>query len=102
MKKRIVVVGNGMVGHKFIDNLVNHADATADVRADCRAQDAQFREGTPAKNETGTEHDVERISEPQRSHGQHCIARASKDSVDEEDQKDREVASQHGSSERGA
>ena len=27
MKKRIVVVGNGMVGHKFIDNLVNHADA---------------------------------------------------------------------------
>ncbi len=26
MKKRIVVVGNGMVGHKFIDNLVNHAD----------------------------------------------------------------------------
>ena len=27
MKKRIIVVGNGMVGHKFIDNLVNHADA---------------------------------------------------------------------------
>ncbi|HEX7764945.1 MAG TPA: nitrite reductase (NAD(P)H), partial [Cellvibrio sp.] len=27
MKKRIVVVGNGMVGHKFIDNLVNHGDA---------------------------------------------------------------------------
>ena len=27
MKKRIVVVGNGMVGHKFIDNLVNHTDA---------------------------------------------------------------------------
>jgi nitrite reductase (NADH) large subunit len=27
MKKRIVVVGNGMVGHKFIDNLVNHPDA---------------------------------------------------------------------------
>lgn len=27
MKKRIVVVGNGMVGHKFIDNLVNHANA---------------------------------------------------------------------------
>ncbi|HSC68659.1 MAG TPA: nitrite reductase large subunit NirB, partial [Cellvibrio sp.] len=27
MKKRIVVVGNGMVGHKFIDNMVNHADA---------------------------------------------------------------------------
>ncbi len=27
MKQRIVVVGNGMVGHKFIDNLVNHADA---------------------------------------------------------------------------
>lgn len=27
MKKRIVVVGNGMVGHKFIDNLANHADA---------------------------------------------------------------------------
>ncbi len=26
MKKRIIVVGNGMVGHKFIDNLVNHAD----------------------------------------------------------------------------
>lgn len=26
MKTRIVVVGNGMVGHKFIDNLVNHAD----------------------------------------------------------------------------
>lgn len=29
MKKRIVVVGNGMVGHKFIDNLVNHADAAS-------------------------------------------------------------------------
>ncbi len=27
MKKRIIVVGNGMVGHKFIDNLVSHADA---------------------------------------------------------------------------
>jgi nitrite reductase (NADH) large subunit len=27
MKQRVVVVGNGMVGHKFIDNLVNHADA---------------------------------------------------------------------------
>jgi len=27
MKKRVIVVGNGMVGHKFIDNLVNHADA---------------------------------------------------------------------------
>lgn len=27
MKKRIIVVGNGMVGHKFIDNLVNHGDA---------------------------------------------------------------------------
>ncbi len=27
MKQRIVVVGNGMVGHKFIDNLVSHADA---------------------------------------------------------------------------
>lgn len=27
MKKRIIVVGNGMVGHKFIDNLVNHPDA---------------------------------------------------------------------------
>jgi nitrite reductase (NADH) large subunit len=27
MKKRIVVVGNGMVGHKFIDNLACHADA---------------------------------------------------------------------------
>ncbi|HTF97107.1 MAG TPA: nitrite reductase large subunit NirB [Cellvibrio sp.] len=26
MKKRVIVVGNGMVGHKFIDNLVNHAD----------------------------------------------------------------------------
>ncbi len=26
-KQRIVVVGNGMVGHKFIDNLVNHNDA---------------------------------------------------------------------------
>jgi nitrite reductase (NADH) large subunit len=26
MKKRIIVVGNGMVGHKFIDNLVNHVD----------------------------------------------------------------------------
>lgn len=26
MKKRIIVVGNGMVGHKFVDNLVNHAD----------------------------------------------------------------------------
>lgn len=26
-KQRIVVVGNGMVGHKFIDNLVNHTDA---------------------------------------------------------------------------
>ena len=28
MKKRIIVVGNGMVGHKFIDNLANHADAS--------------------------------------------------------------------------
>lgn len=28
MKKRIVVVGNGMVGHKFLDNLANHADAS--------------------------------------------------------------------------
>ncbi len=27
MKKRILVVGNGMVGHKFIDNLVNHEQA---------------------------------------------------------------------------
>ncbi|ACE83313.1 nitrite reductase large subunit NirB [Cellvibrio japonicus] len=27
MKKRIIVVGNGMVGHKFIDNLANHQDA---------------------------------------------------------------------------
>jgi nitrite reductase (NADH) large subunit len=27
MKQRVVVVGNGMVGHKFIDNLVSHADA---------------------------------------------------------------------------
>lgn len=26
MKKRIIVVGNGMVGHKFIDNMVNHSD----------------------------------------------------------------------------
>ncbi len=26
-KQRVVVVGNGMVGHKFIDNLVNDADA---------------------------------------------------------------------------
>ncbi len=26
-KQKIVVVGNGMVGHKFIDNLVNHSDA---------------------------------------------------------------------------
>ncbi|WP_096084508.1 nitrite reductase large subunit NirB [Agaribacterium haliotis] len=26
-KQRIVVVGNGMVGHKFIDNLINHEDA---------------------------------------------------------------------------
>ena len=29
MKKRIVVVGNGMVGHKFLDNLANHADASS-------------------------------------------------------------------------
>lgn len=28
MKKRIVVVGNGMVGHKFLDNFANHADAS--------------------------------------------------------------------------
>jgi len=27
MKKRIIVVGNGMVGHKFIDNMVNHEQA---------------------------------------------------------------------------
>jgi nitrite reductase (NADH) large subunit len=27
MKQRVVVVGNGMVGHKFIDNLVSHVDA---------------------------------------------------------------------------
>jgi nitrite reductase (NADH) large subunit len=27
MKKRILVIGNGMVGHKFIDTLVQHADA---------------------------------------------------------------------------
>ena len=26
-KKRVVVVGNGMVGHKFIDNLINHESA---------------------------------------------------------------------------
>ena len=26
-KQRIVVVGNGMVGHKFIDNLLSHDDA---------------------------------------------------------------------------
>lgn len=27
-KQRVVVVGNGMVGHKFIENLVNHASAS--------------------------------------------------------------------------
>ncbi len=27
MKQRILVVGNGMVGHKFIDNIANHGDA---------------------------------------------------------------------------
>ncbi|WP_370978846.1 nitrite reductase large subunit NirB [Agaribacterium sp. ZY112] len=28
-KQRIVVVGNGMVGHKFIDNLIGHEDAAS-------------------------------------------------------------------------
>ena len=26
-KQKIVVVGNGMVGHKFIDNLIQHEDS---------------------------------------------------------------------------
>ena len=51
-----------------------------------------------AKDETGVEHDVDRVRQPERPHGNRGVAGPPKDRVDQEQEQHRATARQHGAS----
>src|SRR5262245_8863517 len=71
------------------------ARASADIRRDRSADDAELWERSKAEDQTRSKCNVDPISEPQRAHRNRRITRAAKDGVDHEEHHDRDVSGQH-------
>jgi hypothetical protein len=82
--------------------LIQDGDTTADRGTHGRPRHAQLGERTPAKNEAGAEHHVQHVAQPEHTHGLGRVPGATKDGVDEEQQKHRRVAAQHHTREAAA
>ena len=65
------------------------AGSAADRRRDRRAGDAQLRERSEPKDQTRSEHDVDRVRQPEHAHRDRRVARAAEDRVDQEQHDDR-------------
>ena len=75
--------------------LIEHTGAAADRRRDRRAGQAKLRERSDAKDQQGTEHDVDRVREPEDAHRDRRVAGAAEDRIDQKDQQDDDVAAEH-------
>src|SRR5690349_23476453 len=63
---------------------VNRAGAAANIRSHRSARDAELWKRTEPKDETWPKRYVERVRQPQYSHGDRCVAGAAKDRIDHE------------------
>ncbi len=86
---------NAAAGPRQVIELVEHAAAAADGRADGGAGDAHLGERADAEDEARAEHDVDRVGEPQHAHRDGGVAGAAEHRVDEEQQQDGAAPAEH-------
>jgi len=82
--------------------LVEHADAAADVGGDSGTGDAHLGERAPAEDEARIEDEVEGVRQDERAHGKRGVAGSAENGVDDEDEEDGGVAAEHDAGVGGA
>ena len=74
---------------------VERPRAAPDRRGHRRPGDAELRKGPEAEDEAGSEHDVDRVRQPEDAHRDRGVSGSAKDRVDDEEDDDGRLAAQH-------